>query len=177
MRFRLSIIAFLFAALVSWASAKQLDVGDAAPAVTGQSETGTPVDLASIYKQQKYTLVYFYPKAFTGGCTKQGCSLRDANVTLTQKGVAIIGVSTDDVETQKKFKEENHFPFTLVADPDKKVIDAFGVPTMQNQKLNKDLASRQAYLIKDGKIVYADHKGATTTQADEILAFINKDNG
>src|ERR1700754_1726726 len=119
MRFRLSLIAFLFAALVSWASAKELDVGDAAPAVTGQSETGAPVDLGSIYKQQKYTLVYFYPKAFTGGCTKQGCSLRDANVTLTQKGVAIIGVSTDDVETQKKFKEENHFPFTLVADTDK----------------------------------------------------------
>jgi peroxiredoxin Q/BCP len=170
MRFCLPLLAFAFVSVASWASAAPLAVGDPAPAITATSEAGAPVDFAKVYKQQKYTLVYFYPKAFTGGCTKQGCSLRDANETLTQKGVTIIGVSIDDVDTQKRFKEENHFPFTLVADTDQKVMQAFGVPPLKT-----GAASRQAYLVKDGKVVYADHKGATTTQADEILAFIAKD--
>jgi peroxiredoxin Q/BCP len=170
MRFCLPLLALAFASVASWSSAAPLAVGEPAPAITATSETGAPVDFAQIYKQQKYTLIYFYPKAFTGGCTKQGCSLRDANETLTQKGVAIIGVSTDDVDTQKRFKAENHFPFTLVADTDHKVMKAFGNPGTKNE-----MAARQAYLVKDGKIVYTDYKGATATQADEILAFIAKD--
>mgnify|MGYP000384945545 CR=1 FL=1 len=61
------------------------------------AHAGAKLALADVYKQQPYTLVYFYPKADTPGCTKQGCALRDAYADLTAKGVTIIGVSTDDV--------------------------------------------------------------------------------
>jgi thioredoxin-dependent peroxiredoxin len=152
----------------SSASAAELKVGDAAPIVSGATETGATLNLGDVYKQQTYTLVYFFPKADTPGCTKQGCSLRDAYSELTQKGVVVVGVSHDTVEAQKEFKDKYHFPFTLIADHDKTVSTAFGVP---DSKLT-GLATRQAYLIKDGKIVWADYKAKTTQQADDVLKVI-----
>lgn len=159
--------------LFSRAAAEPLKVGDPAPAVTGITETGEKLALADVYKKQPYTLVYFYPKADTPGCTKQGCSLRDGYEALTKKGVAVIGVSHDDVAAQKAFKDKYHLPFTLIADTDKSVINAFGVPT-KNVPLMGEFASRSAYLIKDGKIVYTDYKGTTDKQAEAILAELAK---
>ena len=163
----MSILSVLF----SSANAEPLKVGDAAPAVTGITETGASLNLADVYAQQPYTLVYFYPKADTPGCTKQGCSLRDGYEALLKKGVAVIGVSHDDPAAQKAFKEKYRLPFTLIADTDKAVINAFGVPT-KSIPLVGEFASRSAYLIKDGKIIYADYKGTTDKQAEAILAVI-----
>jgi peroxiredoxin Q/BCP len=167
---RLLVSLGLFFAMFSFLRADPLTVGATAPEVSALSDSGAELDLGTVYKENKYTLVFFYPKAFTGGCTKQGCSLRDAYEALTAKGVAVVGVSTDDVETQRKFKEEHHFPFPLLADTDKKVMKAFGQTGIK-------FASRQAYLVHDGKIVYADHKGSTTHQAEDILDFLAKNGG
>lgn len=161
-------LGFTFAA-----KAAPLKVGDSAPAVTGITETGVKLNLGDFYKQQPYTLVYFYPRAGTSGCTKQGCSLRDAYEALTKRGVAVIGVSTDTAEAQEKFKDAQHFPFTLIADPDKKVIGAFGVPTHSVATMGT-MASRQAFLIKDGKIIWADYHAATTQQAADVLKVLDE---
>ena len=115
-----------------------------------------------------YLLVYFYPKAKTGGCTKQGCSLRDSWADLSKLGVKVLGVSTDGEKLQKEFRDEQKFPFPLLADKDKKVVAAFKVPTTMG------FASRCAYLFKDGKCVYADNKGHTGDQAQQILEFLKK---
>ena len=155
-------------AMFSFARAEPLKVGDPAPAVTGTTETGAPLAFADVYAKQPYTLVYFYPKADTPGCTAQGCSLRDGYEALTQKGVAVIGVSHDDVAAQKAFKDKYSLPFTLIADHDAAVSTAFGVPNIANTSVTH----RSAYLIKDGKIVYTDYKGTTKTQADTILQVI-----
>lgn len=155
--------------LFSKAAAEPLKVGDPAPAVTAVTDAGEKIALADIYKKQPYTLVYFYPKADTPGCTKQGCSLRDGYEALTKQGVAVLGVSHDDVAAQKAFKDKYHLPFTLIADTDKTVINAFGVPT-KVVPLMGEFASRSAYLIKDGKIIYTDYKGTTDKQAEAILA-------
>lgn len=154
-----------FLAMFSFASAAPLKVGDPAPQIAAITETGAPLAFADAYRQSPYTLVFFYPKAFTPGCTAQSCSLRDGYEKLAKLGVTIIGVSTDSVETQKKFKDEYKLPYTLIADTDKAVIKAFGQTSIM-------FANRQAYLIKDGKIVYADTKGSTKQQADDILKFI-----
>jgi peroxiredoxin Q/BCP len=161
----------LFSLLFAVANGEPLKVGDAAPAVTGVTETGAKLNLADVYKKQPYTLVYFYPKAETKGCTAQGCSLRDGYDELTKKGVAIIGVSLDNAEAQKAFKANHQFQFTLLADPDKTVVNAFGVPTKSIPALG-EIAVRQAYLIKDGKIIYTDYKGTTDKQAETILKVI-----
>lgn len=159
------LILTAFLAMFSFSSAEPLKVGDPAPQVTATTETGAELAFSDAYSKTPYTLVFFYPKAFTGGCTAQSCALRDGYEGLAKKGVSIIGVSTDTVETQARFKAEHRLPYTLIADTDKKVIKAFGQTGLL-------FASRQAYLIKDNKIVYADLKGSTKQQADDILNFL-----
>ncbi len=165
----LPLLAVMF--FSAQASAEPLKVGDAAPAVSGVSDSGQTVAFADIYRQQPYTLVYFFPKADTPGCTKQGCSLRDGYEALTKKGVAVIGVSHDDVAAQKAFKEKYHLPFTLIADTDRTVIKAFGVPAAMPLT---SMAHRSAYLIKGGKIIYTDYQGTTEKQAATILEELAK---
>ena len=148
----------------------ELKVGDKAPEVTGITETGQKLNLGDVYAKQAYTLVYFFPKADTPGCTAQGCSLRDGYESLTSKGVAVIGVSHDNATAQKAFKEKYHLPFTLIADTDNGVMNAFGVSTYPG-----GMAHRQAYLIKGGKIVYTDYKGTTSKQAEAILEVLAAD--
>ena len=156
----------LFSLLFGIAQAEPLKVGDAAPKISATTDDGTALNLADVYKKNNYTLVWFYPRALTGGCTKQGCSLRDASAELTRKGVAIVGVSSDSVATQKEFKDVNHFPFPLLADTEKKVIKAFG-------QTGTMMASREAYLIdREGRIVYKDEK-QTDKQAEMVLAYLN----
>jgi thioredoxin-dependent peroxiredoxin len=165
LRFFLMFSALL--GLFSKLSAESLNVGDAAPVVSALSDSGETINLGDVYAKNRYTVVWFYPKALTGGCTKQGCSLRDASAELTKRGAAVIGVSTDPVEKQKEFKQTNNFPFPLLADTDKKVVKAFGQPGLV-------MASRECYVIKDGKIVYKD-AGVTDKQADNVLAFLDGD--
>lgn len=166
-RYCSSILFALFVMIPFLSRGAPLPVGAPAPVVSAKTDAGTDLDLGAVYAQSAYTLVYFYPKADTPGCTKQGCSLRDAYAELTAKGVTVIGVSTDDVADQKAFKEKYRLPFTLLADTDKKVMKAFGQSGLF-------FASRQAYLIHEGKIVYADHAGSTSQQAADILGFLAK---
>lgn len=147
--------------------AEELEVGAAAPDLVALDQDGRSIRFADVYAQG-YTLVYFYPKADTPGCTKQACSLRDAYAQLIEKGVRVLGVSTDDPAGQKKFQEKYQLPFTLIADTDKKVLAAFGVP----HKLG--FASRQAFLIKDGKIVWRDLSASTAQQAADVLEAVHQ---
>jgi thioredoxin-dependent peroxiredoxin len=163
---RIATFIAMFSLLSGSASAEPLRVGDKAPVLSAVTDAGTTLNLGDVYKKNNYTLVWFYPKALTGGCTKQGCSLRDASSELTQKGVAVIGVSADPVEKQKEFKTVNNFPFPLLADTDKKVMKAFGQPGTGN-------AAREAYLVdREGRIVYKDEK-QTEKQAENVLNFLN----
>jgi peroxiredoxin Q/BCP len=145
--------------------ADEIALGAALPAVTVNDQDGRPVDLAAA-GGQGWTLVYFYPKADTPGCTKQACSLRDAFASLTDRQVKVFGVSSDDVAAQKAFQQKYKLPFPLLADVDKKVMDAFGVP----HKLG--FASRQAFLFRDGELVWRDLSASTSEQAADVLAAI-----
>jgi thioredoxin-dependent peroxiredoxin len=141
----------------------KLNLGDPIPAVTAVDQDGTMVNLADAGKSG-YTLVYFYPKAMTPGCTAQACSLRDAYSDLRSKGVRIFGVSLDTVDAQKKFHEKEHLPFVLLSDRNRKLTSAFGVPLILNS-----LATRQTYLFKDGKLVWLDTHASTDKQARDVL--------
>ena len=140
-----------------------LEVGAEAPDVSALNHEGESVHFGELYKKG-LVFVYFYPRADTPGCTKQACSLRDAYTDLSDRGVTVVGVSSDNPEAQKKFREKFNLPFTLMADSDHKIIESFGVPT----RLRK--ASRQAFLIQDAKIVWRDLKASTAEQAADILA-------
>ena len=169
MRTFLGLVTMIgFLSMFASANAEPLEVGAPAPAVTGITQTGEKLDLGDVYKKG-YTLVYFFPKADTPGCTAEGCSLRDAYQDLTDKGVTVIGVSTDDTAAQAAFKDKYHFPFTLLADKDHAVINAFGVPVKDVPAMGS-FAARQSFLInKDGKIVWRDLKASTKQQAADVL--------
>ena len=95
--------------------------------------------------------------------------MRDANEKLQEKGVKIFGVSFDTVKSQKKFVENQGLPFELLADVDGSVIKAFGVPSLGK------FASRQAYLFKDGKLVWKDKRAGTTRQGDDLLQALEQE--
>jgi thioredoxin-dependent peroxiredoxin len=146
-----------------FARAETLPVGAPAPAITATSQDGTPVDFSKIYAKG-ITLVYFYPKAETPGCTAQACSLRDSYADLTAKGIQVIGVSRDKVAAQKQFQEKYKLPFTLIADESGDVAKAFGVDLIPVVGLTK----RESFLVKDGKIAWVDTNAKTTGHADEV---------
>ena len=149
-------------------SAEEIKLGAPAPDVAQKTDTGKELNLSET-AASGYMLVYFYPKADTPGCTKQACSLRDAYEQLGDKGVKVIGVSADTVKAQADFKAKFNLPFTLLADKNKAVIKAFGVPVK-----GKRFAARQAYLFKDGKLVWRDLKASTSKQAADVLAVVNQ---
>lgn len=162
----LLMFTLLFQALAGFVSgAEPLAVGAAAPAVKATNQDGKTVDLGDVYKKG-YVLVYFYPKAFTPGCTTEACTLRDAFADLTTLNVTVLGVSHDPADQQKKFKEQYKLPFDLLADPAGDLYKAFGVPGLGN---------RQSFLVKNGKIVWRDIKAVPDQQAIAVKKFIADD--
>lgn len=102
-----------------------LKIGDKAPAFTAKDQNGNEVQLSD-YKGKKVVL-FFYPKASTPGCTAEACNLQDNLSQFEKNNYQIIGVSADAVDKQLKFAEKNKLNYPLLADEDKKVIEAFGV--------------------------------------------------
>jgi peroxiredoxin Q/BCP len=151
-----------FLSLTFLAHAEPLAVGAAAPDIKAPDQDGKEVSFKDVFAKGA-TLVYFYPKADTPGCTKQGCSLRDAWTDLEAKGIQVLGVSEDKPAAQKSFRDKYKFPFPLIADSDGKVADAFGVPHAGG------FAKRQSFLIKDGKVVWNMLSASTDSHAADVL--------
>lgn len=144
------------------AKAAPLAVGAPAPDVSAVDQNGAPVVLKDVFAKGP-TLVYFYPKADTPGCTKQACSIRDDWEALKAKGIQVLGVSGDKPEAQKKFEEKYKLPFTLIADPDGKVAAGFGVTFIAG------FAKRVSFLVKDGKVVWTMPSASTADHAKDVL--------
>ncbi|WP_459209578.1 thioredoxin-dependent thiol peroxidase [Aquimarina rhabdastrellae] len=102
-----------------------LKAGDAAPDFSALDQDGNTITLSDF--KGKKLVVFFYPKASTPGCTAEACNLRDNYQTFQAQGYEIIGVSADSAKRQQNFKNKQELPYPLLADEDKKVIEAFGV--------------------------------------------------
>lgn len=154
-------------------SACALEIGDAAPKIGKliPDQANRMQDLDEILRTG-HTLVYFYPKADTPGCTKQGCSVRDNTDRLAAAGVQVIGVSADTVQAQAAFADKFSFAFALLADREKAVISAFGVPTAPVL----GLPARQAFLFSDGKLMWMNKAVSPSEMVDEVLASLAKKN-
>lgn len=143
--------------------ASPLTVGAPAPLINAKNEDGQSISFGDVYAKG-ITLVYFYPKAETPGCTKEACSLRDSYADLHGKGLQILGVSRDTPEAQKKFQINQKLPFSLIADTDGKVAEAFHVPMIPVV----GMTMRQSFIIKDGKIAWTSLSAQTSGAAQEI---------
>lgn len=113
-------------AMFGFASAGDVTEGLKAPAFEARDQHGALVRLAD-FQGKSAVVLYFYPKDDTPGCTAQACSLRDGFSALQAAGAVILGVSADTTESHKAFAEKFHLPFSLLADPDRRIIEAYGV--------------------------------------------------
>lgn len=157
----LYLYAFLLTTTLMFASSEKttLPIGSAAPSVSTLDHNGDPIDLGAALSE-KLSLVFFYPKAHTPGCTQQACSLRDAFSLLQEKGVQVFGVSSDSPKAQKSFRDKHALPYTLISDKKSLVAHAFG----------KSRWSRHAYLFNRGVLIWKNTKGATASQGEEAIA-------
>jgi len=143
--------------------------GDNAPDFSTTDADGNPVKLSD-FRGQKVVL-YFYPKDNTPGCTKEACSFRDSFSEFKKRGIKVLGVSLDSESAHKKFIAKYDLPFTLLADTDRSVSEAFGVYGQKQFMGRKFMGiNRTTFLIdEDGKIKKIFAKVKVDEHADEVL--------
>ncbi|HEY5475395.1 MAG TPA: peroxiredoxin [Tepidiformaceae bacterium] len=148
-----------------------LPIGTPAPDFTATLDDGSTFHLAD-YRSEKNVVLYFYPRDFTRGCTKEACSLRDNYATVEQHGAIIVGVSSDGVDAHLSFRDHYRLPFPLIADPERRIITLYDA-----RGLLKWMTNRVTYVIDRGGIIRAAFRhelliGRHTTKILEALAEI-----
>jgi peroxiredoxin Q/BCP len=149
-----------------------LKQGDKVPNFTVNDQDGNAVSLSD-YKGKKL-IVFFYPKASTPGCTAEACNLRDNYKVLQDKGFELLGVSADSEKRQSNFKNKYEFPFPLLADEEKEVINAFGVWGLKKfMGREYDGIHRKTFLVdEEGVVAHVIDKVKTKDHAAQILELI-----
>jgi len=146
--------------------------GEPAPDFTLVSDTGEPVTLSDF--RGKPVVLYFYPKDDTPGCTTQACGIRDAYGEFERAGAVVLGVSPDSEQRHVKFKSKYGLPFTLLADPDHAVAEAYDVWKEKTYMGRTYMGiERSTFVIgADGSVKRALRKVKPDTHADDVLAVL-----
>ena len=144
-------------------------IGDKAPDFTLQDQHGNSVSLSDFLG--KKTVVYFYPKDNTPGCTRQACAFAGAFRQFQEKNVTVIGISRDSVASHQKFAEKYSLPFILLADPERNAIEAYGVWQEKKQygKISMGIVRTTFIIDENGYIEKVMPKVKPDTNAEEIL--------
>ena len=148
--------------------------GDKAPAFSLADQQGNTVNLADFAGKSRVVL-YFYPKARTPGCTVQAQGLRDNSTELASRGAVAIGVSPDPVKRLKKFEEKESLNFTLLADEDHAVAEAYGVWGLKKFMGREYMGVHRITFIidRDGSIAHVMDKVKTKTHHEEVLEILD----
>jgi peroxiredoxin Q/BCP len=147
--------------------------GDLAPEIALPDETGTTHRLAD--QRGRWTIVYFYPKDDTPGCTVEACEFRDANDTIVERGADVWGISPQGATSKKSFREKFHLPFVLLADEKHEVAEAYG-SWVEKQNYGRTYwgTARTTFLVDpDGRIAYAWPKVKPEGHAGDVLATLD----
>ena len=150
-----------------------LKVGQKAPDFTVMDDQGEKVKLADL--KGKKVVLYFYPKDDTPGCTKEACAFRDGIDKIKKRGAVVLGVSADSVESHKKFKSKFDLNFPLLADSDKKMVEAYGVWKEKSMYGKKYMGIERTTFVIDenGKIAHIFPKVKVDQHYDEVLEALN----
>jgi peroxiredoxin Q/BCP len=161
-----------------------LSVGDRAPEFKAPADDGSTWDVKK-FLGEKYIVVYFYPAAMTGGCTKQACSYRDHRDDLQSAGIEVVGISGDNVESLRLFKLAESLNFTLLSDEKGDIARVFGVPVSEGGAIKRNVGGSEYDLIrgvttkrwtfvigKDKKIIYKNESVNAEKDTEEVLNFI-----
>jgi peroxiredoxin Q/BCP len=179
-------VTFLISSLMlsmAFLSFAPVEKGEKLPDFSGLDENGETWTLSE--QRADYIVVYFYPAAFTGGCTAQACSYRDHDTEFRKLKATIIGISGDEYKNLGKFKELHSLNFTLLSDTDGKIAEVFGVPVREGKTREKEIkgetlqlttgvsASRWTFVLDgNGKLIYKDSDVSAATDPETVLKFI-----
>jgi len=154
-------------------ASSDLKVGQKAPDFTVMDDKGEKVKLADL--KGKKVVLYFYPKDDTPGCTKEACAFRDGIDKIKKRGAVVLGVSADSVESHKKFKSKFDLNFPLLADSDKKMVEAYGVWKEKSMYGKKYMGIERTTFVIDenGKITHIFPKVKVDQHYDEVLEALN----
>ena len=146
-----------------------LKEGEKAPDFTAKDQNGKTVSLSDF--KGKTVILYFYPKDDTPGCTAEACDFRDNYQSMLSKGFEVIGVSTDDEKSHKKFETKYSLPFTLIADAEKSIVEAYGVWVEKNMYGKKYMGTaRTTFIIDgDGTILKVIDKVDTKNSSQQVI--------
>jgi peroxiredoxin Q/BCP len=152
----------------------ELKEGQKAPEFTAADQNGNVVTLQQF--EGKTVVLYFYPKDDTPGCTAEACDFRDNYQGLLAKGITVLGVSVDDEKSHQKFASKHNLPFTLLADPDKKIVEAYGVWGEKNMYGKKYMGTHRSTFIIDaaGTISHIIKKVDTKNSTAQVLELLEK---
>lgn len=150
----------------------ELKQGDKAPKFTSKDQNGNTISLDQ-FKGKKVVL-YFYPKDNTPGCTAEACDFRDNYQGLAAKGIEILGVSVDDEKSHQKFITKFSLPFTLLADTDHAIVEAYGVWGEKNMYGKKYMGIHRTTFIIDeeGIIAHIITKVDTKSPTEQVLQLL-----
>lgn len=180
--------ALALATLAGTATAQDrvINVGDKAPAFEGLADNGKPWRSRD-HVGQKLLVVYFYPAAMTGGCTKQACMFRDNRSRLQALGADVVGVSGDRIANLKAFKGSNRLNFPLLSDTAGVVARAFGVPVKEGGQIARPMDGKQIQFTRDltaarwtfiidrsGKVVYKDTAVNPSGDGEDVVAVVRR---
>jgi thioredoxin-dependent peroxiredoxin len=149
-------------------------IGDQAPPIALPDETGMIHDLAE--QRGRWTIVYFYPKDDTPGCTVEACEFRDANATIVERGADVWGISPQGATSKRQFREKFELPFRLLADEQHEVAEAYG-SWVEKQNYGRTYmgTARRTFLIDpDGRIARVWPKVKPEGHAAEVMAALDE---
>ncbi|MGK7393634.1 MAG: peroxiredoxin [Candidatus Cyclobacteriaceae bacterium M3_2C_046] len=187
MNSKLIIFSLFFAALhlMSFTNAP-VEPGDNAPGFSALDDQGNQWELED-HIGKKFIVMYFYPAAMTGGCTKQACSYRDQKEDLEQLDATVIGISGDEVKNLDYFKQAHDLNFTLLSDPEGKIAQKYGVPVRDGGEITRTIGgkdivlnrgittSRWTFVIdKNGKIIYKNNDVNPEQDSQQVMAAIKE---
>ena len=184
MRKILYVFILVVGAFLTGNAQTELKIGDKAPQFKTKADDGSTWNVND-YLGKKHIVVYFYPAAMTGGCTKQACAYRDLKTEIESADAVVVGVSGDNVEGLKLFKKAHDLNFTLLSDESGEIAEKFGVPTRDGGTITREIdgqsfdlvrgttASRWTFIIdKKGKVAYKNDQVNATKDTEEVLNFI-----
>ena len=148
----------------------KVNVGDLAPDFTAATDAGKTVKLSDY--RGKRVVLYFYPKDDTPGCTTQACGFRDNYLAIEEKNAIVLGVSPDGAKSHQKFKTKFNLPFTLVADEDHSIAEAYGVWVEKSMYGKQYMGIERSHFVIDenGKIVDAQVKVKPEDSVERAIA-------
>jgi peroxiredoxin Q/BCP len=149
------------------------EAGDPAPDIALPDETGTVHRLAD--QRGRWTIVYFYPKDDTPGCTVEACEFRDANETIHERGADVWGISPQGAQSKRAFREKFGLPFILLADTDHAVAEAYGtwVEKVNYGKTYMGVARTTFLVDPEGRIAHTWPKVKPEGHAAEVIAALD----